>query len=124
MSKLVEQLREIGVINTHDLLRKFADVGKDVACSYSTSAARSVMCSRTTVFSPSHKTSPESAAWYDYGNKTFNGGRTDSLNAAMAWASEKYGITEWATCPTDRSAKIPAYVLTRAKEALKEKRAA
>jgi hypothetical protein len=35
MSKLAESLRALKIYNTWDLLRTFADKGKDVACSYS-----------------------------------------------------------------------------------------
>lgn len=118
MSKIADQLRELRVFNTHEILSRFGAKGLDVAALYVTPSARSVMARATMIYSPSHQTNPN-AAWYDNGCKSFVGTKEKSMPKAIAWASEKYGITEWATCPFDRSAKIPAEVLTAAKEAVK-----
>ncbi len=47
--------------------------------------------------------SPERAHWRNYGLKTFNVFRREykqsQLEAALAWASERYGIPEWERTP-------------------------
>lgn len=118
MSKLQDQLREMRVFNTHGLLKHFALKGRDVAVVYHTAVPRQCSCNHSVVYSPSHKTSPD-APWYNNGCKSFVGQKSESVPLAIAWATEKYGITEWVTCPTDRSAKIPAEVLEAAKKAAK-----
>jgi hypothetical protein len=111
MSQYQERLRAAGIINTWDILTKFAAEGLDVACDFSGKGpARSYECAKTRVWRPKHKTDPN-AAWYDYGRKTFVGTREESMPLALKWASEKYGITQWVPCPTDRNAKIPKEVL-------------
>lgn len=111
MSRLTETLRASRVFNTWDLLRRFGDKGKDIAVSYSTGSTVGVH--GTKVFSPSHETCP-GAPWYDYNTKRFTGKRTESLEPALAWAQETYGISEWVVCPFDRYAMVPAYVRERA----------
>jgi hypothetical protein len=117
--KATERLRAIGVSNTHELLRRFAPKGMDVACMYYPAEPRACRGRATKVYSPSHKTDPE-AAWYDRGQKSFGGERERSMAEAVAWASQRYGITGWATCPTDRTAKIPATVRERALDAVRK----
>ena len=55
-----------------------------------------------------YQTNPEPGSWYDYGNKTFTAFGTGlpavkakalALESAQAWASERYGITEWERSP-------------------------
>lgn len=40
------------------------------------------------------KTDPE-GPWYNYGNKTFLGKRSESFPKAVAWATERFGIQNW-----------------------------
>ena len=108
-------LRATGVINTHDLLKRFGDKGRDVAVSYYVRDARGVMPSSSKVWSPTFKTDPQ-AHWTDYGSKAFSGNRAESFPLAKAWASERYGIKEWAPFGGDH---VPAEVLARAREAVK-----
>lgn len=118
MSKFGDQLRGIGIHNTHDLLIEFGEKGRDVAVSYTSAEGRMVRASGTSVFSPTFKTDP-TAGWYNYGNKTFVGLRSESLEVTKKWASEKYGIEEWKPCPLIRGDYIPVYVFEAAKKAVK-----
>lgn len=113
-----ERLWELGLFNTHELLKRFADPGRDVACLYYPSQTRG-SCAKTQVYSPSHDTDP-SAAWYDYRKKTFVGLRTDSMPLAEVWASAVYRVEHWVPCPTDPSARVPLAVRTRALKFIKE----
>lgn len=114
--KLVDALRERKIYNDHGLLLALG--GKtDICISYAPYEHRSVRTRRTHVYSPSHHTDPD-AWWGNHGKKTFIGKRSESMPKAIAWASEKYGITEWSTSPFGGS-KIPACVLVAAKEFVK-----
>lgn len=119
MSKLKDKLREHHIVNTYDLLVKFGVGGRDVACGFTGAGdARSCRCAATQVWRPKHNTDPR-AAWYNYGRKTFVGARAESLPQAIAWATERYGITEWVSDPTDKNTKIPREVLDAALAFLK-----
>lgn len=115
-----DRLRSLKLYNTHDLLVRFGDRGRDVAVFYYPGEARG-LCYRAAVYSPSHRTDPHSA-WYDQKQKTFSGPRRESVPAAIAWASARYGVEDWAVCPLDPSAKIPQYVRDRALATAKEVR--
>lgn len=98
------------IINTYDQLNAAVASGFDkrlaISIGYSApdrSNSRDVSVAKWSVFSPFFKTNP-SAAWYDYGCKTFslsfNGAphrerKGAALKAAMEWAA-RYGVTEWA----------------------------
>ena len=113
-SEMTDILVQEHIINTFDVLRRFADKGKDIACSYfPKDNSRGGRSARVTVFSPSHQTDP-SAHWLNRGCKTFLGKKNVSLPLALAWAQEKYGISEWSTVPT-RTAKdlVPKIVHDR-----------
>jgi hypothetical protein len=65
------------------------------------------------------------AAWYDYGRKTWTCSqltRAERLDEAKAWATEKYGITDWIKDPF--GGWQDARVVARVKELLKAKVAA
>lgn len=117
MSKFADKLRALNIYNNHDILKRFGKHGHDVYVDYDKAESRG-RCSHSTVYSPSHKTDPQSA-WYDYGNKSFVGNRKESLPKAMEWASDKYGIAEWAVSPF--GGRIPQYVYDAAKEAVRSK---
>jgi hypothetical protein len=121
VSALGEALRAHNVFNTHGLLSQFGDKGRDVAVSYSP-ASRGLRCGTngTSVWSPSFQTD-QTSAWYNYKKKHFVGKRTASFEKAKAWATENYGISEWAVCPLTGD-HIPRYVLDRAKAWLKDQR--
>ena len=121
MSKISDTLRLHQVYNTHDILKKFGEKGKNVSVSYSpVPSGRMGMCEcdHTSVYSPSFQTDPK-AHWKNQGCKTFVGNRARSFSEALAWASTTYGIQEWASCPTDGRTRIPKDVLDRVKEFLK-----
>ena len=107
---LRDRLRKVGVINTHDLLKKFGVPGKtDVAVHYYRPEPRMVRGPHSNVFSPSHKTDPQ-AHWSDHGCKAFTGNRAESSEEAIAWATEKYGIKEWVPDPTGMAVRVPKSV--------------
>lgn len=115
----VDKLRAIQIRNVYELLARFADKGKDVACTYSPGHSRTFQTRGTQVCSPSHKTDP-GGHWLDYGRKTFNGPQEESMPQAMDWASKKYGIDEWVPSPINpRSDKVPRAVRERALAAIK-----
>lgn len=103
MSKLVEAYREIGVYNPHS----FAGHG-NVFIHYSPNEVGRI--SRPAVwrvYRVGFKTDP-GAFWMDNGSKAFQLYRYDGTHAerkiacleeAKTWASERYGITEWARTP-------------------------
>jgi hypothetical protein len=89
------------IVNTHDQLVAAVNAGtiqKDQAISVSY-RARPGEVSKAVVGSPYFKTD-EDAHWMDYGRKTFsahfNGGWRKSIEVAKEWATETYGISEWA----------------------------
>lgn len=90
------------LINTYDQLKAAVELGvisrsKAVSISYHprpTGRMGMAQISKSVVYSPFFKTDPN-APWYDYGNKTFSGKRSESFEKAKEWASETYGIKEW-----------------------------
>lgn len=120
MSRLAEALRAMGIYNNHNLLSRFGEPGRDVWCEYHAPEPRSCTCQTTRVYSPSHKTRPD-APWYDHGRQAFIGNRAESMPLAVTWASERYGIDEWA--PSPFGGKVPAYVRKAAERAVREQAA-
>jgi hypothetical protein len=118
----VDALRAIGVINTHDLLKRFGDLHKDVACHFHGDSSREVCGPRTNVYSPSRQTDPK-AHYSNYGCKTFGGGFAESMPLALAWASKRYRIKSWVVDPTNRSCRVPIVVRERALTAIAKIRA-
>jgi len=115
---LKKRLEKIGIINTWDLLKKFGVPHKtDIAISYYPPEGRSVRPARSQVWSLSHRTDPK-ASWYDYGKKSFTGYHDESVPEAVKWATEKYGITEWAVDPTYPSGRVPKVLRDMAVAAL------
>ena len=56
---------------------------------------------------------------YDQGSKAFVGYRAESMPLALAWASERYGVTEWAPSPFG-GAQVPKEIRDAAERAVKE----
>ena len=92
------------IYNTNEQLKEAVRLGiilplQAVAIGYQAYEARSAGGSCWQVWSPYFHTDPD-AAWYNYHRKTFNViGRADKkekLQLAMEWASNQYGIKEWA----------------------------
>jgi hypothetical protein len=88
------------IINTWGQLEAAVEAGiipkeKAVALSYAPSETQGCSVANTRVFSPFFKTHPGEAAWYQYGDMSFSGNRSSSMEEAKAWAEERYGITEW-----------------------------
>lgn len=122
MSLLSEKLRTHRIINVFDLLSRFGEKGKDICVTYSPRPSGRMGicgCNKSSVYSTSHKTDPH-ASWNDNGCKVFVGKRSESLPAAIQWATEKYGITEWVNNPCYGGGKVPAYVVQKAKQFLKQ----
>lgn len=118
MSKLADKLRAMRVFNDHDLLSRFAANRKRaIAVDYIPPEGRLVRAHSSRVWSPFFQTDPNSA-WYDHGHKTFVGRRSESLPKALAWATEQYGIAEWATSPF--GAKIPKDAMDAASRAARD----
>lgn len=113
MGKLADALSAMRIHNNHNLLSRFGGE-RDVWVEYV--PPDRVRAQKSAVYSITHQTDPN-ASWYDHGNKTFVGNRARSLPVALAWATETYGITEWAASPF--GGKVPAHVLAKAKAAVK-----
>lgn len=103
MSRFTDQLRTIRIFNAHN----FAGNG-NVYISYTPRGdGRSMHSPEWGIYRPGYQTDP-GAPWYDYGNKKFllfTHGATHAerkaaaLALAKGWASQKYGITNWAKTP-------------------------
>lgn len=107
--KTIDYLRGMGIHNTYELLRAFANPKRDIAISRGELRQHQV-------HSPTHETDPK-AAWYNHGRKTFYGvGDKNPLLTAKQWVEQRYGIgpTEWAVDPTDRATIVPKEVSARA----------
>lgn len=115
MGKLEEALRERKIFNVHDLLVHFGGPG-DVSVRYIPAQPRTVMPSKSEVYSPHFKTNPD-ASWYDHGRMTFIAKKSVSLPAALRWAEQTYGVKEWANFD---GSKVPKHVIDKAKVFLKE----
>ena len=119
MSKLADALRAMRVFNDHALLMRFAADRRMAVCvSYIPHEAQMVNAARSQVSSPFFKTDPR-AHWSDHGCKTFVGNRAESMPLALAWAQEKYGVSEWAPSPFG-GAKVPKEIRDAAKRAVLE----
>lgn len=126
MSKLTEQLREVGICNPHN----FAGHGNVYIDYHPNDYGRGGRGARWVVARPGFKAYAE-APWYDYGCKTFlvsgSGSHTENkarkLEEAKQWASEKYGIKEWAKTPfgTWMDANFVKTRLAELKESIKIK---
>lgn len=100
----------MAIINTYDQLKAAHAAGfatrLAISISYSApdkSNSRDVSVANWSVYSPFFQTEP-AAPWYDYGCKTFaleindlphRERKAAALKAAMAWATERWLITEW-----------------------------
>lgn len=99
-TKLRELFSTVGVFNPHN----FAAVeGAPVYVSYrKEESGRAYQSAAWQVIRVGLKTDPD-AHWRDQGNATFGVYRRDQKAtqevAAKAWASERYGVTEWAKTP-------------------------
>jgi hypothetical protein len=81
----------------------------DVFLSYrSRNGHRDVTPNGWQVIRPEYKTDPDGQWFYQY-NKTFVGNKnSEALQQAMAWASDKYGVTEWVKVPGFQGDYFPA----------------
>ena len=103
MSKITDKLNEAGIYNAHG----FAGHGNVYIVYTPNDNMRGGLSARWQVDRPGYRTDPD-AHWQDRGCKTFdlfNVGGTHkekkeiAFAEAKAWASERYGITEWARTP-------------------------
>jgi hypothetical protein len=106
VSKLSDAFRAAGVINTHDLLSRFAKGESlksiSIAIDYRPGfEGRGGTVPKTVVWSPFFKTD-QNAHWQDQHAKTFVGKRVISHPLALAWACALTGTSadEWASDPT------------------------
>lgn len=96
MSKKQEAFRAIRVFNSHEV----CDLGGGtIYLSYHPRDERGCSPAKWLVNGINHSPDPKSH-WADYGSKSFIGKmRSPAFGEAKAWASEKYGIKEWARDP-------------------------
>lgn len=102
MSKLTDDIRELGVYNSHEFYNGNAPEGQ-VYISWRGSDGRSPIGYDWIVHRVGYKTDP-GGAWYNYDNKVFAGyggreGKAKALAEAQEWAGKRYGITEWKRDP-------------------------
>ena len=116
--KTIDALRAMKVYNTHELLLRFDATQMPVACQY-VPASLGNPVGGTQVWSPRFATDPK-AHWTHATRKLFTGKRSVSMPAAVAWATTKYGITEWAADPTDPNTKISKAVRDAALAAVRD----
>lgn len=99
MSKLTEQLRSLGVFNSYEFAGQTGQVWIEY---YPAESGRAARYGRYVVHRRGYKTDPK-AHWLDYGNKTFPSAsreeKPERLKEAVAWASARYHIKEWARTP-------------------------
>jgi hypothetical protein len=107
MSKVTDASKDLlKVFNDHQLAVTFGRTGGDAETQtpyidYRAAASRSAVGSGWLVYRPGKTTDPK-AHWADYGNKSFPNwtmSRAEALDAAKAWAGERYGVTEWQRSP-------------------------
>jgi hypothetical protein len=98
VSKLTEQLRSVGIVNPW----QFAGRGNVYIDYTPANNGRGGRSARWQVTRPGFRTDPN-GAWYNNGHKTFwvysRADKEPKLFEAKAWASERYGIKEWARTP-------------------------
>jgi hypothetical protein len=94
VSKLTEKLRTVGVFNPYGFYGDHPYIG---------SRAREARACRCAAWMVHKKNEVLDNAWYNYGARAFtHGGRESKKKAladAQAWASDKFGIKEWARDP-------------------------
>lgn len=109
MSESIEILRALKIVNTYDLLKAYANDGKGpgvfAVARHHQKRSDSFGC--TLVM---HFNMHPDAAWPSFMRASFAGSLKESMPLALAWASKKYGVKEWAVDPTDRSVRVPAEV--------------
>lgn len=115
-SKLSDAFRAAKIINTWDLLTKFAT--KETAYAISYHGHGGAVGYYAAFWSPLRDTDPK-AAWYCHGKKCFFGRRPAACAEAIAWAKEQGHDFEWIPCPLIKGDLVPASVLKAAKDWLK-----
>lgn len=123
MSKLSEQLRELGYYNNFELLRQFGR-DTDVVVEYHRPAeGRAGWCDthKSSVWSPIPNAKLEKPKRITSvpGEKEFHGLRTKSLPAALEWARHQFGDDY---VPSPFGGYIPKHTRHRAEMAVKKAR--
>lgn len=126
MSKAYEALRAIGIFNSYEAAKRgespiYIAYRAAITGRASQSAAWQVHDARGRGTDDAPK---ERQHWRDYGKKTFNVyGRDQQVpqkEAAIAWATERYGIAEWGTIPGLGKDLFPIQTVQAVKAAMKE----
>jgi hypothetical protein len=107
MSKTTDMLRSVGVFNDHGFFDGDGVRGT-VWITYVSDRGRGGVGCYASMQRKGHKTDPN-GPWYHHGNKALRSFRTPRpantterahcIALAQEWASERYGITEWARTP-------------------------
>ncbi|MEN6532199.1 MAG: hypothetical protein ABFD89_00955 [Bryobacteraceae bacterium] len=118
MSKTTELLRTIGVYNSHGFATKGSPESEVHVDYFPSSGGLGINRSKTYIFRLGCKTNPD-GPWYNYGDMAIGGIRAESLPLALAWATVRYGIKEWARTPFG-SYMDSGYVKRRLKELRKQ----
>lgn len=96
-AKWVEALRELRVFNEYDFAQG------NVYIQYCPRITGRISSSAKWQVRKRGEETDSKAAWYNHGNKTFcvygRAEKQPQLLAAIQWASEKYGILQWAKTP-------------------------
>lgn len=125
MSAATDKANAIGVRSDHDLARRFGrpagpDSQTPVIYYDPAEPGRAYRPAKWSVHRPGFKTDP-GGHWMNYGNKTFDvysrSDKEPQRAAAFEWASERYGVSEWARSPF--GGWHPAEVVARFKAAVK-----
>jgi hypothetical protein len=123
MSRAAERLHALNLINGYDVSRLAHRAGLvDVYIAYSPSDP--FRTARWGVVSTGHHVDPHGHA-ADYGMKVFaylgRQNKQAALERAQAWASERYGVSEWVQIPGVAGAPwFPAEVAAHVKQLLKD----
>lgn len=120
--KAADRLQAIGVFNPYGAAQRGEST---IYIDYRPQQnGRAYQCAAWQVVDASGKKTDPGGHWQDYGHKTFNvfrrERRASQLEAAKAWAAERYGITEWGKITGLPGALFPVQTVTAVKAALRE----
>lgn len=115
-----DDLRLLGVVNSHDLCRWATRNGYDKSAVFVAYRPQDKWTlAGWQVIRPGYQTDP-GGHWSNFGDKTFDGTGSEVRDAALAWASERYGVTEWKGMTGLGSDRFPADLVALAKAAIRD----